>query len=1704
MAFIMSHILKSSKAHHLPPDLAYIMAAKIDRRLQKLSGSEPRVLPNSVMESIDRIHQQTSESLAKSWALSQELDSRDPQLPTLASLNFELDTLVALPALDNYIEATHKRQCNSNSVDFMPSSFFIDYKPSTLPSLPIGHFDGFYAVANLNQFEQWVSHHINDWVVANEQENACQKLHDLMVQYHSLARVRYSGNPEATSVMVLTIFELWVACDKAALQKCPWLSEYDPGIKTASDALQNLLLPFLDQMKRLFVLEDYIDRRSARSGKQTSLLFTLNSSESFASQYFDQSDTHQALLSKIISKAKASRQEKLKEFEQVKAKYYALDTLQNGIDHQFTTRVIDKWCDPPETEKVHYHHSCQKCYYASQRDGLSIEVHEWPLPSDPFQAKAVVFELEVPSWFENWRNARLVLLQDLLKGESEKVRPRTKNLLSSDDPHLSEMHSRSWTRPRIDLLSQSKPLLRTHYKSKTITTLLDSQVCVPNGLMYEYYDAQNDEYPGELMFEGVIPRACTYKMPCQALQRFLFRPASAPDGAASNAVVASQDACPENMTLEEYKELSTLPLGHHIQWANILLQLAMPSLDFKKPETTLFLLQCAYQAGPRLSISPDLPSCPDERTTLRSSHCFFSSEEKAQSLLKHLTEALQRVKSNWESSQALFIFVAIAARVLSLSACTRVQEACLEFLATCRDIAMSWVISLRDKAHTAVDPGDKTTFIAKSVEVALICTSTFEVDDQYLEGVLDIENNASILVQASIVVQEGEHTQASDQGQLLAVLGMRRKRLLSRVHKTLAQHSTELDYAIKEAWSAYIPGSAWRVASNTAKDWLTTDTLATTQAASLSVHYNLLSGELLVNGLPLDQPPQPYRTHPAYSTLFGNTVVEIMPSTTPGFRFSTKREFGGFSVQLGMASNGHLIVRATKGDLTYETIPSCLAGEAYPISFAQDYIHWLDVATRTVQFRPVQEPWNPSSTAVWTLSQQRWQTQWRLSNSGCSVVGVGSLTSQRVSHVLDPLAHRTRIHSILQPSGNAKTLLVSIPTLRLSFTLAQRSALLESKEFRSMVVDADQSLGTLVGLHSKIVLKHLIRDNRMVLVPESEVVHYQQRNDHISVSVSRNSIHRVHSLRVDPKLGRLLDNSELGCKLFLAYLHALTSFCLIDPLTRKTGTEQALTILRSAAVRSFEQLSQEQIDMLAKIAALSPGRRYYPEHLCVMQTVHWDNNLSFLSQHGHFITTVKSLLGQAEQLMIFFPDAQLSFPDLARTDENLLRRDNIRTATFRVSGFGAEDHTTRSDQRYTARDHHEASQRATLASAMSHLIFRDGVGRFTPSPAVGSLWQNMRAFDIIHGPQLPIELSNLKYDASLFKDGHSYVVQRLPSLHRSLGTTTASQRHKFSIMMWLSTMACEPDADLSVLQSVAMFFKSAALAGIRAPKRLSFRPQVGNTFSGSTLSGVAEVFLHPLESCPERNLNRQKNEPWFTYDTRRNKAWRTARKSAVEAFVDGLASQWPCEVPNTPGVPSIYINVDGAMAEAISLFKKWHGNRLLNQYLESIEQAMTNLVYESIKPVQLTMNAPQVRPSACGYVSERSMFLLPAPDLPEYCHTVDHTLDVSTQRRGLSEPPLLNSVIESLESLAGTSKYETQYVADLRDSLDALVSLDGDGPQPVKRSTRALSSHWRSCIGQVDEAYSVLEAAVDPPASYTYQRPRVSPTFFLQQLSRSR
>lgn len=1228
----------------------------------------------------------------------------------------------------------------------------------------------------------------------------------------------------------------------------------------------------------------------------------------------------------------------------------------------------------------------------------------------------------MPSWFAIWRDLRSFFLQNVLKGWREPLYPKIAYYLSTNDPHLTHKRFQGLPGQRISLLSQVKPCLKTHYSDKSIATLNKSDICVANGMQYGYYDVTSRTEMGPLAFPDTVALSCTYT-PRTAIQSFVFRPASAPDGPGPNTAIASQNACPIDMALEEYKELATIPLGHHIQLANILLQLSMPGVDFKKPDTTLVLLQCLHQAGPK---APHV---------LREAHEFFSSPENTTSLLINLTIALQRVQKNWESAQAVRTFIAIAVRALSLTSSATVRDACLVFLKRARHVALGWVLGLREKAFRAKDHDDRTTFILKSIEIALICVSTFDVDNHYLAGILS--QDASILFRSSIVIQESEHVQAGTcENQCLAVLEANAKRLLHRIHQRLMQNCLQahLDDAIHKSWSSYVPGATgWKTVSESADHWLTTTTAGAEDSGGLRVHYNLLSGELLVNGLPLDQPPKLYREDPLYAGLFGSAIVEVMPCSHPGFPFSTKRTFGDDQkIQLGITSE-YFTIRATRDSNAMETVPSHLI-QGFPTHFQRDYVHWLDASNNTVQFRPAGDPWNPSSPAMWTLSKHG--KRWQLAKDGCHVAGVESSTSRRVCHILRPLASDpANIHQIVQAERHATMLRIDIPSIRVGFSVTQGTSVMMSREEGSMSVDSDQSLGALVGLESKLVLRPAQclspqTSNRKVLIPESMDVEHSQIDGHAKVAVSKTSlISTVHILEVDALLGRLVaKGNDVGCALYVAYLHAITSFCLRDPLTQMTGTEQALVMLRGAGVHSFDRLTQAQVDTLHKIGRLSPHRSFYPRDKRVMQTVRWDNQLSFLSQHGHFMPIVQALLEKAEATKVFYPGdkTQLRLASFACMDQRYLReRDNIRAATFRVSSYGAEDHNSESDSTYTSRDRNVLSKRATKAATMSTFMSRGGDDLSESPLGSGELWKQCSDVHHMHGANLPVETSLMKYGAHILEEAYDMVMMRLPALYRWLSSV---QDRPFSVALWFSTIAFTSQVDDRVLELIGILFKStSSFAHLRAPGVKSFSPQAGKICRPDL------VRLRVASNCkpfPESSVVRQPNEKSRAWKRRRGdamRAWQQNCDRVADEFSAALTRQWPCEKPYVPSVArqSTHIQVAGAMELIKAKFQSWHDNSILSEYLEKVAQIVANLRVRKVQAQgsRSSISVSTTTLSAPGHVSVQDLFLRQPPSLPTKLEGFEF---VQTRPRPSSlEEPRLLQLTKALEKSLVSDQFFT-------------------------------------------------------------------------------
>ncbi|KAF2969305.1 hypothetical protein GQX73_g4245 [Xylaria multiplex] len=1621
--FILSYTLTVATQQSLSSEALYSMSAKIARRLLKIGPAvDVRVLRH-VQDAMKSAHAKLSER----WSIVQKQDAPAIDVTKFSDLDFITDCYVPILELDNHIKWMGVRRQEQILGNFEPPSTLMVFLPHVLPRLPptFANESESDAIANLKAFETWVALYCREWI-KNDRYTPCEELSSLIATYHNLALPYYSKNPEALSSMLLTIFELWVACDDAAVKLCSLLGEYDPGIPY--DVLQNLLLPFKSQMQRLHRVEQYLlDRSFSARFKPTSLYYYLDNSECFP-------------------------------------KYDDLMTLSNRLECEDEYVLVD------QVYELKHKASCKKCKYANEAANLEIRIHEWPLPRDNMKAKSVVFELCIPSFFQSWRQATFYVLWDVVGMRYSKESTPSSQYTLADDPHLRRNQSYS---SRIGLLSGTKPQVATHRREQSVSTATDTSVCVNNGLNYRYFDSKVNQFVEPFRPTTKVLEMCTYHLPLKSrdLQNFLFRPATSPNGPGSNVAIADQSEAPIHMSVEEARDLAMLPLGHRIQFHNVLVQLAAPSLDFRKDETAIFVLQCLYQSGP----SGDTP--------LRASHAIIDDERFAFSLLRSLMTAWDRVKENWESAQALIASNSLALYVRG---------------------GFAWVELLRDKSYKAANPDDGIYLKLKSADVALICASCFDVEEHNLSKILESDNDASIFVQCSILIQEGKRTYDPASELTLACLSLRFRRLLYRSFPILSKTHSGISDAVRKSWSAYRPGGEWRVARNT-KHWLVTETTPDNNGAQFQVHYNLLSGELLVNGIPLSRPPREYEDHPMWCVLFDQIAVEVMPTSAPAMQFSAKRQYKGYDVRFGRKENSSgssdLLVQASCSNIDYETIPSRLLRGMFPDHFINDFVHWYNHTNDTVEFRPLATPWN-SRESMWVLSRS--PQGWTLKRKGSTstVLGTKSRTVTAIADILSPLADKPHIHVMFQPSS--KTLLeVEMPALRLGFFLGPGESSLRSREFIGMSIDDDQSLGALSGFANKLLLKS--ERCRLVLVPEGPVS-WASANGHIRVTVCKASITKVHPLYIDSVLGRLTDNGNLQCKLFLSYLHALTSYCLPDPLTKRTGVEQALSILNSAAVRSFDRLSQQNIDILTLIARLSPTRQYYPQNEKVMQTVSWVPDLSFLSHHGGFYQAVGAIFEQASQTSLFYSgldSEKLNICDHIDTNEFLMHRDRIRTSTFQISGFGAEEHTTAYDVTYCGRHCDQGSVRGINALMLSSMLYEDRTTLLTAVPQVDELWKIMRTVQEVLDPNQDLHVSQLGYSAGAANSGLD--LSQWLMLHKVLSTESA-MANKFNLMIWLSAMAAHEQADMRLLQ-VLVLFTTLELRGVEFELTRLCHPPKGYKANSEYLKRIIDSYLVGIDFSPEAQLREYRGESTSSYHRRRNKQYSSNQSRAISTLVNHLLGLWQIRaLPTLEDVDqevSAYVRLTQFKPIIRKQFQEWFANLRLFEYLQRLETDLSHLsecspTLDQPKPIAL---APPARGRA--FVSTWDLFAGAAPALPVASSAFEMESSSTCYAERTSR---LLGLLDSLEKTASKSQYEASYIEELRDSMRSLQE-HKSAVHPNLRERYPVSillEHLESCKMEMDELHLLLEtegSAAHRGILEVGHGPRISQTLFLQNLS---
>ncbi|KAL1893975.1 hypothetical protein Sste5346_006116 [Sporothrix stenoceras] len=1711
MVYYLASLVRSFAVDQLDTDILHVLVSKLQRRVSKLGDKTVR--EHAWLQSVTVTVKSTTELISRRWEGVQRTDRRPygEWLSSLKTVDLDKDTRLLLPELEQYLSDLRTGDTSNNKTDFVPdpSRRLPLFLPDTLPVLD-DTLPADYHHFQLLALEAWVQNHMGPWIQATkDRPDTCRALFKCMKEYHKAAQDEYAGNPECLSHMVLTLMELWAACDMAATAQCTLLQDYDHELP--GQVLQALLLPRGAQMHRLARMEAYLHNRSEEASCQSSVFRSFCTDSSFGVRYFDESPHHQALRKEIEKHARHERRQKIEELAAKTKEYHHLQRLASTTRCDYVRRN-DGYGN---AEQVH-HPECRRHNFVKAAENLQIDVHEWPLPDDELEAKSTVFELQVPKTVSAWRDATLYVTHDVL---GSIVNDPT----SLDTDYSPRVYTglRGWFKGgthRLGLRSTTKPYVVTNGKSVALADApTQEDVCVPNGLQYIYFDTvlgivSDAPDPTDKLTDG-----CTYALPetSASLQKFLRRTWSAPHGCPPNEALADQYACPEHMNLDAFKALASLPLGLNIQWQNVLVQLSMPAVEFRQMETCLFVLQVVYQAGP--------PGRGD--WAARRGHVVLHDEAFVGALLDAVFDTHARIKDNWMAHLTLGILVWVTTRVLSVSTDEEARLRCISFLADARQTAVAWTRLLSERASSSTRDDEREQFRGQALDVALVCISSFDVDGNVFESLA--AEDVAILLECSMLVQEKKPT-TIDSSDTLKVLLLARWRHIMYEHRERLQTSSTtianpLDKAISQSWTTHQPGPQWQPLPQPHQHLLVStgdnDDVPT-------LHFNLLTAEFLVNGSPLARLPPDYEAHPLYQVLFGNTALEVMPSTEPGLRFAGKTLYHGHQLQFALRE-GDLTVRATDHDgRVWFLLPPRLFHNYFPTSFVEEHVHWVDLDKDTVEFRPIDRPWL-SAAQLWTLSSV--DSDRRLSKSdGSSLANIHSKTASILHQTLNPLEDALNIHIVHVPSTNS--LEIELPRLGISFLLAAGSDLLECRQFRDYAVATSQDVGTLVGLQSKLVVEHKLSAKKMVLIPGGQI-EFKTTSGHTSVSVVHGTADRVQAYEIDDLLGSVVDNGDLPSKVLLCYLHALTSHCLPDRLTGHTGTEQALSILESASLLSFGRLDRTSIDLLAKIAALSPARHYYPSHLTMAQSVDWNSKLGFLAQHGGLFTAVDHIFQEYETSLIFYPEDAPFFNEtwdsLRKTvDRDLVERDLVMSSFLRLSGFGAEASLTRQDRQYSGRDAQltdpERTARVYTAARLAMSQYPAGHIPLPPNTDLSStlfrLLRGSSARESTQGPDASLGDKCIGYDAAWLKNMAVLFIRHWCRVHKLLASGSVD-RYTFGV--WLATLAYNSSADMQALQTLWVVFSQPAVGvSCAPPPRTSFNLFVGKEPVRSDLLDVVNNALRPFSSYSSPEA---KTMAGASLDLQR-RTYETARLQKRDQFINSLLAAWPTSLPPTPSDTNYheYINTLEAMEGVVPLFRLWHDNILFGEYLDGLARGVQRCRVLPVTPPDVSPPAENwpSRDSGYAFVPLKSVFQSPVVVLrprlvSSYINDIQPRPLPAVQNSTSSDDHLdkLSSMFERLHVQA-QSDNERTYVDKLGDSLQSLQKYEAasrrSGRWRQAGSSTAvvhapdlkyrLQKHLKACRENVDTLYKNLVRSYKMALPGLRQFPRLSPTVFLSQL----
>ncbi|KAI1615196.1 hypothetical protein EDD36DRAFT_432369 [Exophiala viscosa] len=1272
MLFLLCRLTNAILAVMTTPDVLHVMRVKLARRNAKLGSATLPFVQQSVHQTLRRLN----EAMQIQWqqVIAQE-DS--PMLPIpVADVSPELTLKNSRSTLQDIWQRS-KTSCSYSVKSFSPKACTsVQLDRRNLPSPGVFGESG-DLLSCLVGVEKWVADNLTPWSVVNKTRDSCTTLAAFLKAYHTSAHSKYKDHPERTSVMLLTMFELWVALDTIVTHLQPLLLQYPPEMDT--NVFWPLLLHSKSELERLARVESHISRRRDRCETVCPSMFSDPSPICFAVRFYDQSEGHVKLCTQIETEAQSAREAKEAEWNSSKARFEEL--LRDVAGREHGVYIIPHGRRAGTSTHCRY---CTRCRLEKEAHSIKIAKHEWPLPEDETIKKAVIFELTPPEEIIRWRDITWYLVHDIARSDVRGCR-LLQQLLSYPPLHRHAQHQAR----RVTLASAVKPMHRAHFFKAGLHI---DEIFVKNGMHMQMNDsAKGFVWTAEQTQTPQLHKHCTSKLPAAKGSHL----AEYVNGTShtQNMVIASQSSCSPDMSQHEHLLFGSLRSGERLQFINILGAIKSCEIDLNSSDVSLLFLHATSQVG----------NPADTRSRfLRESQLDLANSSFCHSLLEAISSRFATIEANWKEATAAMVFLRLISKMLSMK--PDMAEECMDLLLRIRQASLDWVRQLAD-LHTekrgTADAGASLTDISRQiVKCCILMRRTYAVYEDlltprwtesicvedYVEVSIHLHNhlnrrsidNAEVTLRYDIL--NDEYVARSLQAQLLELLQV---------------DDGRFSRGIQRFWPSATFEGDWRIVIERDASWIEN------RCRSRSVHFNLITGSLLVSGQPLSQLPTQYRDNPLYRSIFGGLDLDVFTADVNDMEYMSRTLFEGHRVYLRL-HNGNMLIRSQHGDDKYEAVPKDIFLGDLPKSTLKDSIPWMCLGDGTIAFRSTSHPWK-SLPADWVLHLNvgtRSTTTMRTDQA--FLIDHASALGSAICSIFQALEEKDHI---LISKCQGTTIEIWLPRFRLHFYVNYAGEL-QCREL-SAVVDRNQAIGTLHGLRSRLVLRAVGKREsnlRTVLIPDGDVV-ISRDSPHVRIDIRLSDADSLSfsQLQIDERLGQLI-SPDLESHIYKTYLHAITSFPERDTLTGRTGTEESLFGLSDPINLISVPLSERAQKWLKLIAGLSPRRTWYPAHLRLMRTDSFHPTLSRYAQRDTFFGMVDEIFQHNLKSTFLYENAPRP-PSYSTqpADLLLLERSHHRNRRQYPAGSVGSRSFVVEDQPYYSRDQ-DLSQEQTTAAAMAALV----------------------------------------------------------------------------------------------------------------------------------------------------------------------------------------------------------------------------------------------------------------------------------------------------------------------------------------------------------------------------------------------------------------